>query len=415
MYPTPRRLIALGALPRMGQIAILSLSNVPNFRYRLRSLREREVTKVPDVLSDEFMTLARLALDEKTQDVTLFLGKTARRFRQSDPEGCAKLSVLLRSATGRSSALRREPASPVPVDADTRLHLLRIEPPGDTLTPVLATGIEEQILGFIRERRSMTRLLESGLTPTRSALFVGPPGVGKTMTARWIAGQLEVPLLILDLSAVMSSFLGRTGNNVRTVLDYAKRHDCILLLDELDAIAKRRDDATEIGELKRLVTVLLQEIDEWPAANILLASTNHPELLDPAIWRRFDMLVEFPKPSREEVLRAVREFFGPEVSLDGEWIEILSIVLSELSYADIRKHVDRIRRTCILDEVPVADEVQRFVARRIKELPHAAKLVLADKLTAISGISQHMASEITGVSRVTIRKRRQQKQEQSGG
>ena len=76
----------------------------------------------------------------------------------------------------------------------------------------------------------------------------------------------------------MSSFLGRTGGNLRLVLDYAKGQDCILLLDELDAIAKRRDDATEVGELKRLVTVLLQEIDDWPATGLLLAATNHPDV-----------------------------------------------------------------------------------------------------------------------------------------
>ena len=99
------------------------------------------------------------------------------------------------------------------------------------------------------------------MDPTRSALFTGPPGVGKTLAAKWMARELGQPLAILDLSAVMSSFLGRTGSNVRAVLDFARDRRCILLLDEFDAVAKRRDDTSEIGELKRLVTVLLQEID----------------------------------------------------------------------------------------------------------------------------------------------------------
>src|SRR5690606_32775240 len=106
------------------------------------------------------------------------------------------------------------------------------------------------------------------------------------------------PLLILDLASVMSSYLGRTGTNLRHVLDYAKSLDCVLLLDELDAIAKRRDDRGEIGELKRLVTVLLQQIDDWPPKSLLIAATNHADLLDPALWRRFDVTLEFPIPDR---------------------------------------------------------------------------------------------------------------------
>ena len=94
----------------------------------------------------------------------------------------------------------------------------------------------------------------------------------------------------------MSSFLGRTGNNVRNVLDFAKGVSCVFLLDEFDAIAKRRDDAVEVGELKRLVTVLLQEIDQWPASGLLIAATNHYNLLDPAVWRRFELVVGFPMP-----------------------------------------------------------------------------------------------------------------------
>lgn len=366
------------------------------------------MSEAKETIPEDFLTLARLALGEKSQDVALFLNKTARRYRHSDPDGYEKLSALVRSVTGRSSALRREMGVPVPVDADSRLHLLRVESPNDAPTPVLAKDIEAQVSGLVRERRNVQRLLESGLEPTRSALFVGPPGVGKTMSARWIASQLNLPLLILDLSAVMSSFLGRTGNNVRAVLDYAKRQSCVLLLDELDAIAKRRDDATEVGELKRLVTVLLQEIDEWPSTGMLIAATNHPELLDPAVWRRFDMLVNFPKPPREDVAKAIREFFGSEETVTDEWIDVLSVVMGDASYSDIQKRVTNIRRACVLDDLPLDEEIQRFLRDQVDALTHGDAMLLAEKLAAIPNISQRTASEITGVSRVTIRKRLQQ-------
>ena len=113
--------------------------------------------------------------------------------------------------------------------------------------PILDAGVKRALEQLIFERQRDQELIKQGLSPTRSIIFTGPPGVGKTLAARWVARELHRPLLTLDLSAVMSSFLGRTGANVRHVLDYAKSVDGVLLLDELDAIAKRRDDATDVA------------------------------------------------------------------------------------------------------------------------------------------------------------------------
>ncbi len=271
--------------------------------------------------------------------------------------------------------------------------------------PVYSPEVAREIETIIRERHQAERLAGAGLEPTRSALFIGPPGVGKTMSARWIASQLDLPLLILDLSAVMSSFLGRTGNNVRAVLDYAKRQSCVLLLDELDAIAKRRDDATEIGELKRLVTVLLQEIDEWPADGLLLAATNHPELLDPAVWRRFDSIVSFPAPQRGEIERAIYGYLGGEIEIGREWIDIMSIIFGSMNFSDIKKRVMGLRRDSMMNNRDIGEEVEDYIHRFVKSLPRADQISLATKLYSIKGVSQRRAAEITGVSRDTLRKR----------
>lgn len=356
--------------------------------------------------TDEFLALARLALGERPQDVQLYLGKVARRYRTSAPDLAEEIGTLLKNVSGRSSALRRETALPLPVDSDSRLHLVRMERPAHEMPePVYAPEIAREIETIIRERQQAERLAEAGLAPTRSALFVGPPGVGKTMSARWIASQLDLPLLILDLSAVMSSFLGRTGNNVRAVLDYAKRQRCVLLLDELDAIAKRRDDATEIGELKRLVTVLLQEIDEWPADGLLLAATNHPELLDPAVWRRFDSIVSFPAPQRGEIERAIYEYLGGEIEIGQEWIDIMSIIFGSMNFSDIKKRVMGLRRDSMMNNRAIGEVVEDYIRRFVKSLPHTDQISLATKLYAIEGVSQRRAAEITGVSRDTLRKR----------
>ena len=101
-------------------------------------------------------------------------------------------------------------------------------------------------------------------------------------------------------------------------------------MDEIDAIAKRRSDDTDVGELKRLVTVILQEVDEWPATGLLLAATNHPDLIDPALWRRFDLMITFKAPELPAIKDAIKRFLGPDYALFGRWIDILAFAFSVL-------------------------------------------------------------------------------------
>ncbi|MBV6597576.1 AAA family ATPase, partial [Acinetobacter baumannii] len=203
----------------------------------------------------------------------------------------------------QSNLLRSKDNSKIlPVDTYSRLQLVRVENPVIMSSiPILSESIESKLFQVVKERSLIEKLLELGLAPTKTILFEGPPGVGKTMSARWLANKLELPLIVLDLATVISSYLGKTGSNIRAVLDYASSFPCVMLLDEFDAIAKRRDDERELGELKRLVTVLLQTLDDWPESSILIAATNHSELLDPAIWRRFDLQLKFSNPTPQMI------------------------------------------------------------------------------------------------------------------
>jgi SpoVK/Ycf46/Vps4 family AAA+-type ATPase len=241
------------------------------------------------------------------------------------------------------------------------------------------------------------------LSPTRTAILTGPPGVGKTLAARWLATQLDRPLLTLDLSAVMSSFLGRTGANVRHVLDYAKGVSCVLLLDELDAIAKRRDDAQEVGELKRLVTVLLQEIDDWPEGGLLVAASNHQELLDPAVWRRFDTHIELGLPDSAAVGQAIQLFLDNAPALSSAWSAALAELLHGQSFSDIERLLKSVRRQAILNDCSLEELLPRLVRQYIEGQSKSTKKDIAVKLTA-AGLSQRTINDLTGLSRDTIRK-----------
>lgn len=362
-------------------------------------------------LKSDLAQVVRLALADQTEDVRLFVARLIRKYRSVDSEFAEQMDLYLRSKAPRSGVPLRKvteaaKALPhMPVDDESRLSLLKVfrDPPGRE-PPLLATDTEDTLNQLIQERRQIARLASMGLAPTRSAIFVGKPGVGKTLTARWLAAQLGVPLYVLDLTAVMSSFLGRSGNNLRVALDFAKRTPCVMLLDEIDAIAKRRSDDTDIGELKRLVTVILQEVDEWPTTGLLLAATNHPELIDPALWRRFDLLVEFKLPETLAVKAAITRFLGPDYALFGRWMDILTFAFKGESFSDIERDIQRFRRAVALSTTTDAELIEEFVKSRALILDRQSRIDLAVLMAKQTRLSQHAVSDITGVSRDTIRK-----------
>ncbi len=212
----------------------------------------------------------------------------------------------------------------------------------------------------------------------------------------------------------MSSFLGKTGNNVRYVLDYAKSIECVLLLDEFDAIAKRRDDNAEIGELKRLVTVLLQEIDDWPSSGLLIAATNHPDLLDPAAWRRFELILNFKIPEPDQIKDLTSLLLSPYLNEYRPWTELLSWALKGKSFSDIEREILLARRSSVINKVPLNAQLETLLLPN-ENLTHAEKVEYAYLLSQTKIISQRKAQEITGIARETIRhyikKNGQQKRE----
>jgi len=352
----------------------------------------------------DFVHLARLALEGKSEDVAALVRRTLRVLAERRPDLSGSVRAVLMLAAA-SSVARAISVQPLPVDVDSRLELLRREiTPALVIEPTWPPEVAGELEAVLQEHLLETELRDAGLSPTRSLLFVGPPGVGKTLAARWLAVRCGRPLLTLDLAAVMSSFLGRTGNNIRIVLDYARRAPSVLLLDEFDAIAKRRDDAVEVGELKRLVTVLLQAIDEWPSDGLLVAATNHPELLDPAVWRRFERVVRFPQPTSGNIRSAITRLLEPdETKASVPQVDTLAALLVGQSFADVARHVTAARRGALIRRISLSAALEELASDLVRRAPLDQKLQLAKELDRL-GRSQRSIATLTGLARDTIRK-----------
>lgn len=195
----------------------------------------------------------------------------------------------------------------VPVSKGDNLPLLEIKHPRVSFDDViLSPRIQERLQRIVGEQNARSELAHYGLQPISKVLFYGPPGCGKTLTAHILAGVLGWPMLCTRYDSIISSYLGETSVNLRRVFEFAEQGPCILLFDEFDAIGKRRNEQGDVGELKRVVNTFLQLMDNYQGKGVIITATNHEELLDNALWRRFDEVVHFQIPAPKEIEALLR-------------------------------------------------------------------------------------------------------------
>ncbi|EIN6342559.1 AAA family ATPase [Vibrio parahaemolyticus] len=166
---------------------------------------------------------------------------------------------------------------------------------------VLPNTIKDSLNELVEEQSRVDLLRSYSLEPRNRVLLIGPPGNGKTSLAEALAESMMVPLLVVRYEGIIGSYLGETASRLKKVIDYASTRRCVLLFDEFETLGKERGDTHETGEIKRVVSSLLMQIDSLPSHVIVMAATNHAELLDRAVWRRFQLRLEVPQPTRAQI------------------------------------------------------------------------------------------------------------------
>jgi SpoVK/Ycf46/Vps4 family AAA+-type ATPase len=285
----------------------------------------------------------------------------------------------------------------VPVDSESRLGLADEQTyRRGEVRLFLDASSQLRVNEFLRFVRGSTELIEGGVGVASSLLAYGPPGCGKTELAKYLAAELELPLLTARTDTLISSYLGSTAKNLRLLFEHAMARPCVLFLDEFDAVAKLRDDQHELGELKRVVVSLLQNIDALDPHTVLIAATNHQHLLDLAIWRRFAFRLEIGLPNPETRQAMFGEFLGTHASPD-LGLEMLAGASEGMSGAAIRQLCEDSRRHAILSrqaKVTPNEFLIRFAHSRVVGLD---AMSLSERLRAV----RHVSSKLFTVRRLS--------------
>lgn len=354
-------------------------------------------------------TLIEAAMAADYTGVRRIGGRIAKQLaEQNDLEGAKALQGLLRKrgvplqASGYAEALPR--------DAGSRLPLVE-EGQWPTTPIMLNSEAGHTVSQFIEDAKNIGLLAEKGVSARLGLLLFGPPGTGKTLLAGHIAATLKRPLYIARLDSLISSRLGETAKNIRGIFEFVPARNAVLLLDEMDAIAKLRDDRHELGELKRVVNTVLQGLDSLTDDVVTIGATNHPHLLDSAIWRRFPYKIEMTLPD-EDVRRSLWQHFLFQDTEKPDEIDLLARASDGLNGADIENIALAARRRAILgnQEPSLAQILMAVQSSHVgnprlldnRELDTADKKALTVFLHDKAGTRMADIASIVGVSRQMV-------------
>ena len=354
----------------------------------------------------------RLDID-KVRNYTAFLAEKLEK--AGDAVSAGRLRKMLEESDQQLRPTGSAFAQVLPVDEDSRFPLIERVNLKTLSEPavVLSHDQWDTVNEFLSIAKSYAQADVNSLTTSLSFLMYGPPGTGKSRLARYIAQELGLELYVARLDGLISSFLGSTSKNIRALFDFAAKTPCVLFLDEFDAIAKLRGDSQELGELKRVVNSFIQNLDTLGNQSIVIAATNHQELLDSAIWRRFSyrLALDFPAAN---LRRTMWTAFSNELQFTAREIELLVDLSEEFSGSDINEVCVRLRRRRItgkefaklkdafqvLQNIGIGEgEDRRFLSILRGKDEHAISTMLRERNAKL--YSHSALADLFGVSKAT--------------
>lgn len=282
-------------------------------------------------------------------------------------QGHGKFAEDLRAMID-SAKRKRGPGGPVPINRPRGelADLLTVSYPKARMTDmVLASDLDQQIQRVIREQRHAERILAHGLFPRRKLLLVGPPGTGKTLTASVLAGELGIPLFQVRLDGLITKMMGETAAKLRQIFDATSQTRAVYFFDEFDAIGSQRSGNNDVGEIRRVLNSFLQMIEQDQSQSLIVAATNHGEILDQALFRRFDDVLQYQMPSSEQIAALLRARLAAFAGKGMSWKRLAGAVHA-LNHADVTRAAEEVVKEAIINgEATVCEtDVRRFLLER---------------------------------------------------